>query len=324
MATRFVDSKIVTWLDDHAQEWVEAGLISTDEAAAIRHHEHLDEPVVAPRLTIVAEIACYLGSVIAFAGGAAIIGPNWEALRFGGQLAVAFAIAIMGFAVGTWLIHLREAGTERLGSFLWVIGTGGAAMVAAVVTNKVDPTADAWFSVVIGLMVAVLGVVLWRNLDRPLQLLTAAGGSFFAYAGVVELTDASAWLAAPVLQLAALALGACAAVGLVHPRLVALMTAAAALMVGAFLYSEGSERFSATAAVVSAAAIVMFALHDRSWPLVALGLVAFFIGTMAMMSAVLHGIVARLIAVLLGLAVVGYVAVRAQRTGHEAPPTNDN
>jgi hypothetical protein len=188
----------------------------------------------------------------------------------------------------------------------------------------VDPTDQAWFSVVIGLTVAVLGAALWRNLDRPLQLLTAVGGSLAAYAGVVELTDASVWIAAPVLQVAALALGACAAMGLVHPRLVALMTAAAALMVGAFLYSDGSERFSAIAAVVSAAAIVAFALHDRSWPLVALGLVAFFIGTMAVMSAVLTGVVARLVAVLLGLAVVGYVAVRAQRMGHAAPPTDDS
>jgi hypothetical protein len=315
---------IGTWLDDHAQEWVAAGLISADEAAAIRHHEHLDEPVVAPRMTIVAEIACYLGSVIAFAGGAAIIGPNWDALGLGGQLAVAFAIAVMGFVVGTWLVHLREAGTDRLGSFLWVIGTGGAAMAAAVVTNKVDPTDDAWFAVVVGLTVAGLGLALWRNLDRPLQLLTAAGGSLAAYGGVVGLTDASVWIAAPVLQVVALALGACAAIGLVRPRLVVLMTAAAALMVGAFLYSDGSERFSAIAAVVSAAAIVAFALHDRSWPLVALGLVAFFIGTMAMMSTVLHGTAARLVAVLLGLAVVGYVAMRAQRVGHATPPTDDN
>jgi hypothetical protein len=197
-------------------------------------------------------------------------------------------------------------------------------MAAAVVTNKVDPADHAWFAVVIGLTVAALGIGLWRNLDRPLQLLTAAGGSLAAFSGVVALTDASAWIAAPMLQIAALALGAAAAMGLVRPRLMALMTAAAALMVGAFLYSEGSERFSAIAAVVSAAAIVAFALHDRSWPLVALGLIAFFIGTMAMMSAVLHGTAARLVAVLFGLTVVGYVAVRAQRIGHAAPPTGNN
>jgi hypothetical protein len=315
MANSALDRKTASWLDAHVREWVAADLISADQAAAVRRHERLEEPMVAPRLTVVAEVASYLGSVIAIAGGAAIIGPSWDDLRFGGQLALTLTIAVVGFAAGAWLVDLGETGTLRLGWFLWVIGTGGAAMTAVVVTNWIDPREDAWFAVAIGLTVAVLGLGLWRNKDRPLQMLTAAGGSLVAYAGILQLTDVSVWIAAPVLQAGSVAFGAWAALDHVRPRLVALMASGVGLMVGALLYSDASERFSAIATVVSAALIVVFALFDRSWPIVALGLLGFFIGTTALMQAVLNNTLSRFVALVLGLLVVAYVAVRAQRMG---------
>ena len=65
------------------------------------------------------------------------------------------------------------------------------------------------------------------------------------------------------------------------------------------LYADGNEHFSAVVTVVSAAVIVVFALSDRSWPLVALGLLSFFIETIAVMHTVLfwagHALVTPLI-----------------------------
>lgn len=81
------------------------------------------------------------------------------------------------------------------------------------------------------------------------------------------------------------------------------------------LYADGNEHFSAVVTVVSAAVIVVFALSDRSWPLVALGLLSFFIETIAVMHTVLDDTISRLVAVMFGLVVVSYVAVRAQRMG---------
>jgi hypothetical protein len=304
--------------DVHVRQWVQAGIISPDQADAIREHEQSQRSAEPSRLTTVAEVATYLGGVIALVGGAAIIGPHWDDLRFGGQLILALAIALVGFLAGGRLVALGEPGTQRLGWFLWVIGTGGIGLAAVVVTARIEPTSDAWYAVVVGSTMAALGAGLWRNLDRPLQLLTAAGGSLALAAGVVELTDASVWIAAPVLQVAALAFGAWAALGHIRPRAVALVTAAVGLMVGAFLYSNESEYFAAIAAVVSAAVIAAFALYDRSWPLVALGLLAFFIAVTSMMQTVVHGTAARLVVVVLGLAGVATVGWRAQSMRNRA------
>lgn len=318
MSSATLERKDGAWLDGHAHDWVAAGLISADQAESIRHFEHLDEPAEAQRLTVVAEVASYLGSVIAFAGGAAIVGPNWEQLGTVGQLVLACAIAAVGFAVGTWLVHLAEPGTERLGWFLWVVGAGGLGIAAAVITNAIDPRDGAWYSVAIGLPLVVVGVGLWRNLDRPLQLLTGAVGVLVASAGLKELTGLSPWVAASTLWAVSLAFGLLAARDVVRPRLTALVIAAAGLMIGSILVAPENERFSAIAAVLSAALIVAYALHDRSWPLVGIGLFAFLVSTVTLMQTVLHSMGARLVAVLVGLAVVAYVAMRAQRTGAEA------
>jgi hypothetical protein len=321
MAPSTLERRNEAWLDGHAREWVAAGLISDQQAESIRHFEHLDDrqPAAPPRLTTVAEVASYLGSVIAFAGGAAIIGPNWDELGMVGQLGLAGLVAMVGFAVGTWLVHLAEAGTERLGSFLWVVGTGGVAMAAAVVMNEIDPRREAWFAIVIGLPLVAIGMALWRNLDRPLQLLTASGGVLTVGAGVADLADVSVWVTAPTLWLAAAVFGALAGFDRVRPRLVALAIAAAGVMIGSFVFAGESERLSAIIAVLSAAMIVALALIERSWVLVAMGLFSFLIATMSLMQTVLHGMGARLVAVLVGLAVVASVAIRAQRMGGAGP-----
>ncbi len=308
-----------TWLDGRIHDWVAAGLIAPDQAETIRRFEHLDQPVAPARLTVVAEVATYLGSVIAFAGGAAIIGPNWEDLGALGQFVIAVAIAAVGFVVGTWLVHLAEAGTQRLGWFLWVVGTGGVAMGVAVIVNELDPHDGAWYPVTIGLALFVIGLGLWRNMDRPLQLLTAGAGLLAAAGGVDELIGLSAWAAAPSAWVVSAAFGVLAARGHVRPRLTALVVGACGIMIGSFLFAEESERFSAIVAVLSAAMIVAFALHTRSWLLVAIGLLSFLIATISLMQTVLHGTGARLLAVLVGLVVVTYVAVRAQRMGRAGP-----
>lgn len=318
MAPSTLERRSLAWLDEHAREWVAEGLISDHQAGAIRHFEHLDEEGVQPlapqRLTTVAEVAVYLGSVIAFAGGAAIIGPNWDALGLLGQVVLGLAIAVVGFVAGTWMVRLAEPGTVRLGSFLWAVGTGGVALAVAVVMHEIDPGEEGWVPLAIGVPVLVIGVALWRNLDRPLQLLTGVVGLVLIGAGIGGLVDVPVLVAAPILWTASFVFGLLAAVQRVHPRLVALAVSAVGLMIASFMLGDESERLAAIVAVATAAGIVAYALVDRSWPLVVLGLGAFFLAMTMAMQTVLHGMGARLVAVLGGLLVVAAVAVRAQRS----------
>jgi len=311
-----MERKDGAWLDRHAHDWVDAGFVSEAQADAILAYEHAGETVEPQRLTVVAEVASYLGALVAFAGGAAIIGPNWDRLGLLGQGAVALAIAIVGLAGGAWLVRQGEAGMTRLGTFLWVVGTGGVALAMAGVVNEVDPNDGAWYPTMIGLPVLVIGAGLWRNLNRPLQLVTAAVGVGLTGGGLVALTDLSTWIVSPVLWSASLVAGALAASGRLRPRLVALIVASVGLMIGAFTLMEESERLGSIVAVASATLIVVYALWDRSWPVVGVGLIAFFVAITSMMQTVLHGMGARLIAVLFGLIVVTAVGVRAQRSSN--------
>lgn len=307
------------WLTRHAREWVEAGFLSEDQAASILTYEQSETPPTNRRLTVVAEVAAYLGSVLTLAGGAAIIGPNWDQLGLVGQGLVAVAIAAVGLIAGTWLVGQGDDGMTRVGSFLWVVGTGGVALGVVGIVNEIDPVDGAWYPVASGIPVLVLGAMLWRNLDRPLQLSTAAVGVGLTGAGLVALTELSMWVAAPVLWLGSLGFGMLAAQGRVHPRLVAAVIAAAGLMVAAFSLMEESERAGSFAAVGSAALVVAFALVDRSWTLVAVGVLAFFIAITSLMATVLQGTLARLVAIALGLIVVAAVAVRAQQSDANPP-----
>lgn len=308
-------SEVATPAERSAQEflhrWHAAGLLTDAQREAISAFEA--SGVSAPRrLTLVAEIATYLGAVIAFAGGAAVVAPNWDRIGVPGQVGIGLAVAAVGFLSGRLLVGFGEAGTDRVGWFLWAVGTGGTALVATAVLNSIDPRDQAWFPLVIGVVVAAVGVALWRNLDRPLQLATAAVGVLMAVVGGAELVDADVWVLGPVIWIGAVTLGAAAQSGRVRPRLEALAVAAICSMIGSFVFMDANERFAAVLAVVTAAAIVTLAMIDRSIPLIVIGVLAFFVATISLMQIVLHGMTQRLAAALVGLLVVGVVAARAQ------------
>ena len=243
MEPSVVDPGQGEWLDRRAVEWVDAGLISSDQAEAIRRFERDTHPPA--RLSVVAEVAAYLASVIAVGGGAAIVAPNWSQLGTVGQMAVALAVAVVGFVAGHRLVALGEPGTVRLGSFLWVVATGGLALAAAAVIDAVEPHDDASWAIVIGTVVLVAGGVMWRNLDRPLQLATTAVGLGVAATGWFELIDVRIWAVATIMWVAAAVLGVVTVLGYLHPRGMALAIAAVGMMFGAFQLAERSERISA-------------------------------------------------------------------------------
>lgn len=303
------------WLADHARDWVGAGLVSEHQADEILRFERTRAAAAPPRLTIVAEVASYLAAMVALAGGAAIIGPHWSRLGVAGQALIAVAIATVGLGVGRWLVAQGDDAMTRVGTFLWVVGAGGVALAAAVVVGEIEPVDEAWYPVVVGVSLLVVGIVLWRNLDRPLQLATAAVGLGVAVGGSIELMDVRVVIVAALLMATSLGSGAVAASGRVRPRLTALIVASVGLMAGSFMVMDESERLGSLVAVASATAIVVFALVDRSWPLVAVGVIAFGVAITVLMQTVLSGALARVIAVALGLIVVTAVAVSAQRSG---------
>jgi hypothetical protein len=311
------------WLDEHAEQWVEHGLVTNDQVDAIRAFEQLE--LAQPRLSIVAELAVYLGSVLALMSGAMMVGPNWEALRTAGQMAIGFAIAALGFVAGARLIRLDDPGTRRLASFMWLIGTGGVALTLGAVLDAAAFEEPGWNLLIIGVPVGALGAALWRNRDRPLQVLTTAVGAGLAIGGVGALLAIPPWIGGIIVWTTALVVGALAIAQVFRPEVYVLAVAAISSMIGAVMLSDVSELTASVAATITAAGIVAVGLARHLVPILVIGVIAFLQSLQGLLITTVNGALGAAVVAVVGLVLVIIVIARSTRgskpIGGPAGPT---
>ena len=300
------------WLETHAEQWVEHGIVTTDQVEAIRAFEHHDTPAP-PRLSIVAELTVYLGSVIALMSGSMMVGQNWEELPTGGRAAIGVAIAALGFTAGARLIHLDDPSTRRLASFMWLIGTGGVTLATGVMVDTADFDEPAWNVVIIGLPVLAIGAALWRNLDRPLQVLTTAVGAGLTLGGIGNLVGIPPWIGGVLVWSAAIVVGGLAIGQRLRPELYVLGVAAIAAMIGATMLADVSELSASIAATITAAGIVAVGLTRHLTPILVIGVIAFLQALQGLLMTTLNGALAAAIVAVAGLAVVIVVIARSTK-----------
>jgi hypothetical protein len=299
------------WLDEHAEQWVEHGLVTSDQVDAIRDFEQ--HVPTEPRLSIVAELAVYLGSVLALMSGAMMVGPNWEALRTAGQMAIGLAVAALGFLAGGRLIRLDDPGTRRLASFMWLIGTGGVALTLGAVVDAAAFEEPSWNLLIIGLPVCALGAALWRNRDRPLQVLTTAVGAGLAIGGVAALLGAPTWADGIVVWTIAVTIGCLAVAQVLRPEMYVLAVASVAAMIGATMLYDITELTASIAATITAAGIVAVGLARHFVPILVIGVIAFLQALQGLLMTTLSGALAAAVVAVAGLVVVIVVIVRSTR-----------
>ncbi|MFC2153338.1 DUF2157 domain-containing protein [Actinomycetota bacterium] len=316
MGTLNVDAP---WLHEHVGSWRDAGIISREQAERIEDFELHGEAPAPRRLTLVTEVAAYVGSVLAVMGGAAVVGSSWDDLSFGVQLGVGIAVMAVGFVTGTWLARFEEVGMQRLGRFLWAIGTGGVALFAFTVVAQIDPDEEGWIAAGVGVTVFGVSAVLWRNLDRPLQLLTTAIGFGVTLGALSALTDSPMWIASIVLLIIGGGLAAGAAMRRIQPRMIAVAVGTVAAYVGAFMLSETNERLGSAAALVVAIVVVAYALGDQMIPILVLGVLGSLIATQALLATTITGAASALVVTTLGLIIVVAAITRGVRSSGKSP-----
>jgi hypothetical protein len=301
-----------TWFDDHAGLWVEHGLVSSEQVDAIREFERARAPEPA-RLSIVAELAVYLGSAVALMSGAVMVGQSWDALGLAGRIAIGVAVAVLGFVAGVRFIHLDDRAARRLASFMWVIGAGGVALVAGTLADAAELEDPGWNLLAIGVPVLTIGAVLWRNLDRPLQVLTTAVGAGLTLGGIGDLLSMPAWLGGVLIWLLALTIGALAVTQRLRPELYVLGAASIAAMIGALMLIDVGEVFGSAFATVTAAGIVAVGLARHLVPILVIGVLAFLQSLQGLLLTTLNGAVAAMGVAIVGLAIVVVVIARSTR-----------
>lgn len=250
-------------LDDRLDRWRRAGLLTSEQAEAIRAFEEREND----RRSLVVEGVGYLGAVLAVAGAGAVLNETWERLPGGVQLA--FLLLITGLLAGAgWLLHERAApAQQRLTSVVWALAAaGGAWSVGFALAEFADASGDG-VTVAVGLGGLVPAAAFQRIRPSPLQqtaLALAAVTTAVGLLGVAPGDLDARWYGAVVWLLG----GAWLAVGhadRLQPRTTALVLGLAGLGVGAQMMAVDApwEPFGLTLGVVTAGAVLALGIAEQ-------------------------------------------------------------
>ena len=164
--------------------WVEAGLVSGEQAAAIEDFERAAARKAAAeaerRVPLVAEALGYLGGALVVAALALVIGRRWQDMPELAHLAV-LSVATAAVFAGGWAVRGNDdPALGRLGSLLWFLSAAGVGgTVGSVIVDFVEPEghAEVVRSVLVVFVVMLAwSVPLWRVRPWPLQQLATFAG----------------------------------------------------------------------------------------------------------------------------------------------------
>ena len=255
-------------MTDRLDAWVEAGLVTREQAERIRDHEGgaldtlpgpggggsdgvVQPPSVggAPRRgptsrTSLAEGLGYVGAALALGAIALLLGELWRELLVGGRLALVGVLTVAVFGAGLALRTAAAPAMQRLTNVLFAAGVAGVGWFTGVVTGDViglDWDARG-ASVGTAMFVVAISLQLWRRgwllqLFSLFSALLAAGMLLSVLDPQMDELWRGASIGAIGLAWAILSRG-----GWLGPRVLGETTGALALLLGVQLAAWGDAR----------------------------------------------------------------------------------
>ena len=266
---------------DGLEDWVDAGLITNEQARAIRQHdvdprERRVVPVVVPSPEtgppLVIEALGYLGGLVMLTGAGTLAAIYWADLSTGLRLAVigatAFALVVAGFAVP----HGLGDAAGRLRSVLWAAGVAATAGFFGVFSTELLGRHDEHALVVIGAGTAVVAGILWRLRATWLQQLSLFVPLMVAAVGTgMELTSTSSSWAGAATWAVAIVWVVCSWAGQLEPRVTGVSLGVLGAVLGTMLMHTDAGIALGLATSVAAAVV---ALWERNLPWLGLAAIA--------------------------------------------------
>jgi hypothetical protein len=306
-----------SWLDQHLDDWVDAGIVDDAQREAIEAYERDLGPTADEarprRLSIGAEVAAYIGSVLALTGGATAVGDSWEDWSFGARLALALVLVAVGLGIGHWLFRFGEAGTDRVAGFVTTLGVGGIALATGLIVDEANDRAEVWIPWSVGLAVLIASLVIWRNRDRPMQLATAIVGFVFAGIATADLLDERFWMAGLVFVAAGITLAVLGHLEWANPPLIALAGGGVGAYIGAYMLADLNRHLGPSVALAIALLFVLYAVRVDLTLLLVAAILGATIASGALLSTTFESTVSALGVAVIGLALVGVVISRSAR-----------
>ncbi|MDA8270093.1 MAG: hypothetical protein M0Z39_01605 [Actinomycetota bacterium] len=241
-------------LEKKLQEWVKAGLISTQQSEAILSQETAVHRAIIPvislperlgptpkRIPAVAEALGYLGGALVVVGLVLAATRYWPDISVVARLIVTGAITALLIAAGAMVREKTDPALARFRWFLWLASSATTVFFAVVLSREQFHNGVKAVVLIAALAGAIESGILWGGRNRPLQQFVFLG----ALAAAAGATGASLFPASPLgpMGLAVWIVG----IGLLVVGLRRLITnspmtesmGAAAIVVGAMSVSNG-------------------------------------------------------------------------------------
>lgn len=255
-------------LSELLTDWVNAGIITGDQAEVIRQREagNLNQPTApGPGPSLVVEALGYLGGVVMLVGATILVSVFWNDIATAIRLALigATAVALIsgGFAVPE---RLGEA-AGRLRSVLWAAGVASSAGFFALFSFDVLNRHTYHSMVVIGSAAAVIAAPLWWLRPTWLQQLAVFVPLMIAADGLgLELTSGDSQTAGALVWGAGIGCAALALATWFEPRITGVALGVLGAVVGSLMMDD---TLGIALGLLTAAVMIALALwaHSLAW-----------------------------------------------------------
>jgi hypothetical protein len=243
-------------LDRMLERWTGAGLITLEQARAIRSFEKRDP--ASRTVPSLAEVIAYAGAVCVLGAVAVIASRMWPSLTEMAQLALLTVATGLLWGGGWWARSDPNPVLQRLATFLWFLSAGGVGWVADVVAT------DLWdlengYALLIGLSTSLYAGLLYLFRRTSLQQIALFCGVGFLCAGASDVAGGNDWFGL-LLWVAGAVWIALTCVGILTPRRTAFVLGALGVLGGAEAvvidFFETPEGWGLALGLISSAALL--------------------------------------------------------------------
>ena len=174
-------------IEEHIEEWLEAGVIEPPAAERIRHWEREQDRKPAAKAQDgpgALEAMLYLGVVVLAVGIFALVAQQWDQLEPWARVAATSVPVLLLLAAGLAMRLSNEAALERGGQVAWLVAVGLFAGALAVIVTEYGPDSrsgddDRNAFLFIGAGTVMLALTLWVVSAKHAQVIALAGALAF-------------------------------------------------------------------------------------------------------------------------------------------------
>lgn len=169
--------------------WVDRGLLTEEQADALRRFERSDEER-GGRTALIAEAFGYLGASLAVVAGGMVAAEHWERLTAGGRLTLTALMTVALLAAGWWIRDRDSAAIQRLVSLLWAGASAGTAFTAGLFATEVMDWGEVAVALTVSGAAGLVSLVLYLQRPRMLQHVALAASVVGLATSLLGSTDA--------------------------------------------------------------------------------------------------------------------------------------